>query len=100
MNNAEAATLYSQAATMKNGGMLGNSPDSNIIPLRDSANMTSGTEVLRVSDLITNGSQDNRVPDAALQQALDKKGENVTSSDIRQIKLNYLQQNRRTATAG
>lgn len=54
LTNGEAATLYSQAATMKNGtmgGLVGSSPDNHTIPLRD-----SGTEVLRVSDLITNGS--------------------------------------------
>lgn len=78
--NGEAATLYSQAATFKD---IGSSPDNRTIPLRDSANMTSGTEVLRVCDLITNGSQDNRVPDAALQQALDKGATDVTTSDIR-----------------
>jgi hypothetical protein len=55
---------------MKNGtigGLIGSSPDNHNIPLRDSANITSGTEVLRVSDLITNGSQDTRVvPDSAI----------------------------------
>lgn len=55
--------------------------------------MVGGTEVLRISDLLTNGSQEQR---QALEHTAmtpddgDKNAENVSSSDIRQIKLNYL----------
>lgn len=45
------------------------------------------TEALKIQDLVTNCSQDHLVGNVSA---------NVTTSDIRQIKLNYLQHNKRT----
>ena len=64
--------------------------------------------MLRISDLVTNASQEQKaLQEAVTASNLSKRsiteqlnaqasgGSNVTSSDIRQIKLNYLQLNKR-----
>lgn len=67
------------------------------IPVRQSTNTNGNTEVFRVSDIITNGSQENKPAGDAVNEELARQEENVTNSDIRSIKLNYLQFNKRTA---
>jgi hypothetical protein len=65
-------------------------------------------EIMRIADLVTNTSQDGRttlakdegcvspIPaDKAALKKGDKSGPAVSNSDIRQIKLNYLQLNKR-----